>query len=184
MTDAPAEPSGPDPARLLGEAATKSGMLWVRVPGAGDHAVWHVWRPADEDADRPAAVLVVSGPGEQHLPWLPADVVLVLRSKDSGGRLLTVPAVAAELEPGSAEWQEAVDLLRPVRLNATGDVEGRWRESATVHALVPDTAAVARPTGDAEGSGAAPVRPAGPATARWRPWHLRGRAGGRRRTAG
>ena len=46
---------------------------------------------------------VVSGPGEQYLPWLPDEVVVVFRSKDTGGRLLTLHATARALEPGSTD---------------------------------------------------------------------------------
>ena len=180
MTDEAADTPAPDVARLTAEAATKSGLLWIRVPGGATHPVWHVWRPADEGRGTPAAVLVVSGPGEQHLPWLPEHVELVLRSKDTGGRLLVVPATASEVVPGSLGWDAAVDLLRPARLNATGDLAARWHDTATIHVLVPATEAVEGPGGFDDSAGSAPVRPAAPATARWRPWHWRGRAGTRR----
>ena len=49
----------------------------------------------------------MSGPGEQPLPWLPTEVRLILRSKDTGGRLLTVRAHAHVLEPGTPEWERA-----------------------------------------------------------------------------
>ena len=82
---APAAPPAPDPqGALLAEAATKSGLLWVDVPGDRAWPAWHVW--VDGTA------YVVSGPGEQVLPELPESVVLVLRSKDTGGRLLRVAA--------------------------------------------------------------------------------------------
>ena len=81
-TPAVAAPPAPDPqAALLAEAATKSGLLWVDVPGDRAWPAWHVWVDG--------AAYVVSGPGEQALPELPESVVLVLRSKDTGGRLLT-----------------------------------------------------------------------------------------------
>ncbi|NHA69834.1 hypothetical protein EPD83_017485 [Phycicoccus sp. CMS6Z-2] len=161
---------------------TRSGLLWVRVrddggPGTA-HAVWHVWH---DPGDGPRAY-VVSGPGEQHLPWLPDEVELVLRSKDSGGRLLTVPATATVLDPGSPAWDTAVEVLRPERLNATGDVVARWRERATVHALRPHGPALESPGHHDTGDGATPVRPAAPATVGRRPWHWRGRAGARRNT--
>jgi hypothetical protein len=77
---------------LFAEAAGKSGLLWIDVPGDRAWPAWHAW--ADD------TVFVVSGPGEQTLPWLPDEVGLILRSKDTGGRLLSVhrhprrPAVA------------------------------------------------------------------------------------------
>ena len=74
--------------RLIHEAASKSGLLWIRVPGAGTHPVWHVWHDDGDERGTGPAAYVVSGPGEQSLPWLPDEVELVLRSKDSGGLLL------------------------------------------------------------------------------------------------
>ena len=68
---------------LVGEAMTKSGVIWVEVPGDRAWPVWHAWVA-------PTAY-VVNGPGEQNLPWLPEEVVLVLRSQDTGGRLLRGP---------------------------------------------------------------------------------------------
>ncbi|GGL31230.1 hypothetical protein H9L10_09530 [Phycicoccus endophyticus] len=187
MPDEAAPPApAVDLARLVAEAAAKSGMLWVRTPDGRSTPVWHAWRPGGgEDGDGPA-VYVVSGPGEQHLPWLPAEVELVLRSKDSGGRLLTVPATAEALEPGSPAWETAAEALVPERLNAQGsatEVTARWRAANTVHRLTPRGSPTEYPGSYDDGSGAAPVRPAGPATARWRPWHWRGRAGARRNTS-
>ncbi len=183
MSEQAPEPTPPavDPAKLTAEAATKSGLLWVRVPAGATFPAWHVWHDPGEDGE-PVAY-VVSGPGEQYLPWLPDEVELVLRSKDTGGRLLTLRASARRLEPGSAEWTAAVDLLRPERLNAVGDVEERWRDSCTVHALAPHGPPIEAPGGYDDGSGAAPVRPAPATTTTWRPWHWRGRAGARRNTS-
>ncbi len=178
------EPAGSpvDVSRLTTEAATKSGLLWVRLPDGQSHPAWHVWHETgDEHAPGPAAY-VVSGPGEQFLPWLPDEVELLLRSKDTGGRLLTLPATARELEPGSTEWTVAVEALRAERLNAVGDTVERWRDSCTVHVLSPHGPPVEFPGHYDDAPGTVPVRPAPPATARWRPWHWRGRAGARRNT--
>ena len=112
---------------------------------------------------------VVSGPGEQYLPWLPEEVELVLRSKDTGGRLVTRRATARQLDPGSPAWTTAAEALRPERLNATGDVVERWRETCTLHELAPHGEPLESPGHYGRSSGAAPVRPAPPATARWRP---------------
>ena len=101
MTEEAPETPAVDVTRLVNEAATKSGLLWVRVPGGQTHPVWHVWHDDGDERGTGPAAYVVSGPGEQHLPWLPEEVELVLRSKDSGGRLLTMPASARELDPGS-----------------------------------------------------------------------------------
>jgi hypothetical protein len=124
----------------------------------------------------------VSGPGEQPLPWLPDEVELILRSKDTGGRLITVHATAREVTPEDPDWDAAVEVLRPERLNAVGDTAERWRQSCTIHLLTPHGRLTEGPGHYAQDSGAAPVRPEAGATSRWRPWHWRGRAGARRNT--
>jgi hypothetical protein len=170
--------------RLMHEAANRSGMLWIRIPGGRAHPVWHVWHDDGDARGAGSSVYVVSGAGEQYLPRLPREVELVLRSKDSGGRLLTVRASARELDPGSAGWAAAVAVLRPERLNATGDVTTRWREECAIHVITPHGRLVEGPGRYDEGSGAEPVRPAAEATAARRPWHWRGRARARRNRAG
>ena len=154
----------------------------MRVPDGGTHPVWHVWHDDGDDRGTGPAAYVVSGPGEQSLPWLPDEVELILRSKDTGGRLITVHATAREVTPEDAGWDAAVDVLRPERLNAVGDTAERWRQSCTIHVLTPHGRLVEGPGSYTDGSGAAAVRPAAAATSRWRPWHWRGRAGARRNT--
>lgn len=185
MSEEVAEPrpaDAVDVTRLTHEAATKSGLLWVRVPGGTTHPVWHVWHDDGDERGTGPAAYVLSGPGEQHLPWLPDEVEVILRSKDTGGRLLTMRATARQLEPGSTAWDAAVEVLRPERLNATGEVEQRWREGCTIHVLAPHGRPVEAPGRYDDGSLAAPVRPAAPTTTRRRPWHWRGRARARRNT--
>ncbi len=166
--------------RLISQAASKSGLLWVRLPDGGTHPVWHVWHDDGDDRGTGPAAYVVSGPGEQTLPWLPDEVELILRSKDTGGRLVTVHATAREVTPEDAGWDAAVDVLRPARLNGVGDLAQRWRESCTIHVLTPHGRPIEGPGSYRAASGAAAVRPAAPATTGWRPWHWRGRAGARR----
>jgi hypothetical protein len=168
--------------RLTHEAASKSSVMWVRVPGDRAHAVWHVWHDDGDERSSGPAAYVVSGPGEQSLPWLPDEVELVLRSKDTGGRLLTVHATVREVTPESPDWDAAVEVLRPERLNAVGDVAERWRQSCTIHVLTPHGRPLESPGSYADGSGVAAVRPAAGTTAHWRPWHWRGRADARRNT--
>ena len=89
-----AEDTAPAPLNvtaLFAEAANKSGLMWVQPPDERAWPFWHAW--AEE------TVYAVSGPGEQTLPWLPAEVRLILRSKDTGGRLLTVHATVHEIGP-------------------------------------------------------------------------------------
>jgi hypothetical protein len=162
-------------AALLAEAASKSGLLWVDVPGDRAWPAWHVWVEG--------AAYVVSGPGEQTLPALPRDVVLVLRSKDTGGRLLRVPARAEPLTPQDPRWEPATDALKAARLNApAGDVVGRWAAEATVTALVPQLPLLEGPGRDDDASGAAAPAPTPATTRTWQPWHFKGRPKRRRGT--
>jgi len=178
VTDAAKEPQGspPDPpvnvTALFAEAATKSGLMWVEVPGDRAWPFWHAWTGD--------TVYAVSGPGEQTLPWLPEEVRLVARSKDTGGRLLTVHATTREVAPAEPEWAVATEALKAERLNATGDLLARWAEVCTVRAFTPFGAPLEAPGSYSTTSGAAPVPPSSATTATWRPWHWRGRPRRRR----
>lgn len=183
MTEEAGPPPLVDVTRLTNEAANKSGLLWIRIPGGTTHPAWYVWYDDGDERSSGPAAYVVSGPGEQPLPWLPDDVELILRSKDTGGRLLTLHATARQLEPGTPAWDDAVQVLRPERLNAVGDVVTRWREHNTIHVLAPHGRPVEAPGHYDDDSGEAPVRPAAAATVTRRPWHWRGRARARRNTA-
>ncbi|CCH78014.1 conserved hypothetical protein [Nostocoides japonicum T1-X7] len=180
MTESSTDAAAPKPVNvtaLFAEGAAKSGMLWVQLPESGEsYAVWHGWHDG--------RILLVSGPGEQYLPWLPDHVRLVLRSKDSGGRLLVVNGQVEVLEAGTPEWQEAVDVLVPLRLNAAPGVAERWAEVAVVRAVTPYGAAVEAPGSFGDASGRAPVRPEGPTTVGRLPWHRGGRPQRRRRQRG
>ena len=158
---------------LFAEAASKSGLLWIQLPDGRAWPVWHAW--AND------TVYVVSGPGEQTLPWLPEVVTIILRSKDSGGRLLAVQATAEVVEPETHQWAAAVEALRLGRLNAMGDVESRWATECTVHALRPFGMPFEQPGSYDQSPRSVLVRPAQASTAGWRPWHAGGRPQRRRR---
>jgi hypothetical protein len=164
----PSEPqAAATAAALLGEAMTKSGLLWIEVAGDRTWPAWHVW----DDG----AALVVSGPGEQPLPWLPKEVRLILRSKDTGGRLLTVRAHVHVLEPGTPEWQRAADLLKASRLNSVDDALARWAAECTVTALVPFDSPLESPGAYAADDHREPPARTAATTTSWRPWHWGGR---------
>ncbi|MEO5980892.1 MAG: hypothetical protein ABIQ13_01110 [Pedococcus sp.] len=172
-TAAPAPASPPlNVTALFAEAATKSGLMWVQPPGDRAWPFWHAW--ADE------SVYVVSGPGEQTLPWLPEDVVLLVRSKDTGGRLLTVSASVREIRPEDERWAAATAALKGERLNAVDDQLDRWARECTVRALTPYGAPLEAPGSYASSSGAAPAPATEATTSHWRPWHWRGRPRRRR----
>jgi hypothetical protein len=175
-TPPPAPPPGgsTNVTALVGEAMTKSGVIWVEVPGDRAWPVWHAWVA-------PTAY-VVNGPGEQFLPWLPEEVVVVLRSQDSGGRLLRVRARTQLLTDADPRWADAVPALQAGRLNAVGDVVERWRTQCAITALTPFGNPVEGPGHYLDGSGAAPPAPSRATTVTWRPWHLGGRPKRRRGT--
>lgn len=123
--------------RLVAEALSKSGLLWLTSP-AGSSPVWHA------AVDRVA--YVVTGPGEQPCP--PhidvTDVVdVVARAKESRARLADFRASLSVLTPQDEDWERATFALRAGRLNApAGDLVGRWRSDNTILRLVPDLATV------------------------------------------
>ena len=110
-----------DLSALLSEAGKKSGLLWIDVPGDRAWPAWHAWLDG--------TAYVVTGPGEQTLPTLPADVALTFRSKDSGGLLVTVPAHATMVTTDDPRWDDATTALKASRLNApAGDTSGAGPE--------------------------------------------------------
>lgn len=161
-----AEPTAKTTA-LLAEAANKSAIMWIDIPGDRSFAVWYAW-----DQDR---FYVVCGEGEQLLPPLPEVVHLILRSKDSGGRLLTVTATAHLLAPHTESWQQATEALAGERLNATDDVVTRWAAAGSVYALHPFGPPLSGPSSQPQESGRAPLVPGPATTLGRRPWHA-GRA--------
>jgi hypothetical protein len=171
----PASAGAPEAAwrALLAEAATKSDLVWVRPPA--EQRAWPAWHVWHKDA-----VHVVSGGGEQPLPQLDGPVELLVRSKDTWQRLLTVPAHATTLRPGDARWAAAATALATARLNASvppAQLPQVWRESATI-TRIDATGPPTEQPGDYDDSSHAAPPPRTPATrSGWRPWH----AGGRRR---
>ncbi|KOT28667.1 hypothetical protein ADK41_35515 [Streptomyces caelestis] len=127
---------------LIEEATKKSGLVWVKGPGAAARALWHVWHEG-------AAYVVGDGPGEQPLPGL-ADGVsaeVTVRSKDKGGRLVSWTAAVVELPSDSEEWAAAVGELKGKRLNAPDGeaMTGRWARECRVLRLEPTGATAPLP---------------------------------------
>jgi len=164
-----------DLSALISEAGNKSGLLWIDVPGDRAWPAWHVWLDG--------TAYVVTGPGEQQLPALPADLAVTFRSRSTGGRLVTVPARAVVLAPGDQHWDAATTALNPPRLTSpAGDTVARWAAEATVYALTPYGEALEGPGSYSQESGAAPPAPTPATTRTWHPWHLKGRPKWRRGT--
>lgn len=130
-------------AALVEEAAKKSGLLWLDVPGLPQpRAAWHVWHDG-------AAYVLTGGEGEQPLPGLPeaAQVTVILRSKDKGGRLVSFVADVEHVVPGTEAWDEVVPLMAKERLNAPsheGQTE-RWATDSYVLRLTPAAPAAQAP---------------------------------------
>lgn len=158
-------------AALLAQAAAKSGLVWLRPAGqTRAWPAWHVWHEG--------AVHVVSGPGEQQLPELHGAVDVLVRSKDTGARLITIPTAARTLDPDDEGWPAAAAALAASRLNsptAPADLPDRWRAAAALTRLDATGEASEAPGRYADASGAAPPPPTAVTTSQWRPWHLRGR---------
>lgn len=120
---------------LVEEAAKKSGLLWLELPGLPQpRAAWHVWHDG-------SAYVLTGGEGEQPLPGLPesAQVTVILRSKDKGGRLVSFVADAEQVEPGSELWDEVTPIIAKERLNAAtheGQVE-TWATESWIVRLTP-----------------------------------------------
>jgi len=178
--DAPAVPAA-NVTKLVNETASKSKVMWVRVPGGSAHPVWYVWHDDGDPRGTGPSAYVVSGPGEQSLPWLPEQVELVLRSKDTGGRLLVTSAHAQELAVGTPEWDAAVELLSAERLNATSDAATAWAQGCAIHVITPHGRPTESPGDFPDAVVSDRIESAPGTTVGWRPWHLGGRPQVRRR---
>ena len=164
-----------DLSSLLSEAGKKSGLLWIDVPDGRTWPAWHVWLDG--------TAYVVSGPGEQSLPWLPAEVALTFRGKGTGGRLVKVSASAVIVKPEDESWEAATTALKASRLNApAGDTIARWATDNTVYALTPHDEALEGPGSYSQESGEAQPAPTPATTRSWHPWHIKGRPKWRRGT--
>ncbi len=138
------EPSSPqDPAftsALVAEVSKKSGVCWLRYDGQ-DHAVWHVW--LDD------ALYVVSGGDEQPLPGIEelTGVEVLMRSKESGGRIVTWVGDVSVVPPDEERWEPVTAALVAGRLNLA-DLKAapeEWAERSVVSRIVPTDRVVEAP---------------------------------------
>lgn len=149
-----------DPAAVLAEAARRSGLVWVAVPGELPRPAWHVWH------DGAVWLLVARGTDspEQALPGLLESerAQVTVRSRDKGGRLATCEATVRVLDAGSPAWSELVPLLLDKRLNVPGGVAAapdRWERECALVRLEPVLPLAEGPGALPTGSHAAPPRP-------------------------
>lgn len=118
---------------LVAEAARKSSVLWVELPGRPHpYAAWHVW--LDD------AVCLVHGGIEQPLPGIDdvSHVTVNLRSKDKGGLLVRYTAAVNPLRPHDPLWGSAVTALHAARQSPPdGEAQPeRWAEHSQITLLL------------------------------------------------
>jgi hypothetical protein len=117
---------------LAAELARRTGVSWLRHDGRTS-PVWHVWSDG--------ALCVVAGGEEQPLPDVPdgAVVEVVMRSGDTGGRLLTWSGRAVVVRPGDKAWTATVAALVAGRQNLRdpGTAPDRWATGSVVRRLIP-----------------------------------------------
>lgn len=146
-------------AAVVAELAKKSAVSWVTVGDERPRAVWHGWIGD--------AMYVVTGGIEQAVPGLAtaATALVTLRSKDKGGRVVSVVADVVPVEPGSEEWDRVVPELHAKRLSPPDgeDQPARWARESVVLRLAPTAQAPERPGHLSTRSHAAPP-PDSPAT--------------------
>ena len=121
-----------DRAALVTDLGRRTGVCWVRV-GAVTQAVWHVW--VDD------ALAVVSGGGEQPFPEVEdgGRVEVLMRSKDTGGLIVTWVGRASVVRPTDERWSTTTAALVAARLNLPqpSAAAEQWAEDSVVRRIVP-----------------------------------------------
>jgi hypothetical protein len=119
-------------AALAAELARRTGVSWVRVHG-GAHPVWHAWSDG--------ALCLVGGGEEQPLPELVDGdrVEVVMRSKDTGGRLLTWAGLVSVVRPGDEGWTSTTTALVAARQNLRDPATAAagWARNSVVVRITP-----------------------------------------------
>jgi hypothetical protein len=125
-------------AALAAELGKKTGVCWLRDPGAGGdatrpRAAWHIWH---DDA-----LHLVAGGDEQPLDDLAGvdRVEVTMRSKEHGGRLLTWVGRVSAVSPEDDAWEPATTALMADRLNLPdlGTVKADWAARSVVLRIDP-----------------------------------------------
>jgi hypothetical protein len=126
----------------VAELGRKTGVCWVRH-GEVTQPVWHVWVDG--------GLAVVSGGDEQPFPDVKDGdrVEVVMRSKDTGGRLLTWVGHVTVVLPGDERWAATTAALVAARLNLpdTATAADQWAERSVVRRVVPTGEYVDRSAG-------------------------------------
>jgi hypothetical protein len=153
---------------LIAELGKKTGVCWLRYdepygPGSGgrSRAAWHIWY---DDA-----LHLVAGGDEQPLPGIEeADrVEVTMRSKESGGRLVTWVGRVAVVSPTDEAWDDVTSALVSDRLNLEdlSTVKDAWAARSVVVRVDPTGELLEEPGSLREDAQAATPPPT-PATTR------------------
>ncbi|MBX6356448.1 MAG: hypothetical protein IRZ05_11415 [Micromonosporaceae bacterium] len=150
------------------EAMKKAAVAWVSVSGQPALALWCL--------PLAGSLYVVTGPGEQSAPGLATatEATVTLRG-DHGGRIVTWPATASRVEPGTEEWETVAPQLAAKRLNAPGTAEelaARWASECVVTRLTPAGPPTEAGASLPDGSLAAAPRPSPAARRTPKPFRL------------
>lgn len=152
-------------AALVEEACKGSGLVWIGVGDAAPRPAWHVWSDGASYVVHSRDTTTTPA-REQVVPGLAgAEAADVSVRGDKQGRVITWRARVTHLTPGSPDWDEAVSLLRPKRLNEP-DPDGvaqRWAQSCDICVLTPAGELIEQPGSYDPGSRSAPPLPS-PAT--------------------
>lgn len=139
---------------LVAEAARKSRVCWLSYEYAGgavhERLLWHGWH---DDA----LVVLLGEPGQQlDGADQVTQVEVTMRSKDTGGRLLSWAGRAEVVDPEDPSWEQHAAALLGVRLNLPDPAAAliAWRERCTILRITP--AVVPAVAADATGSGPLP----------------------------
>ncbi|WP_433161207.1 hypothetical protein [Kribbella sp. CA-247076] len=145
----------------------KAGLVWLSWNGGRPAPAWFatvdgryvVLADAADGAEQPLPGLATAGSAEVVVPAKPAT-----------NRLASWTATVRRLEPGSAEWTEAAQVLRTERLNAAelDQQLERWTTEADLLVLEP-TGEITEAAGRFDDSPRAEAPVGTPATTRGKP---------------
>ncbi|WP_265446104.1 hypothetical protein [Flexivirga meconopsidis] len=131
----------PTLADAVSKALSKSKVLWLVLP---DERTLPVWYAAAADT-----AYVVGGPGEQHVPDLPAALRVILRDKDTRAAVGPVDAWPVRLETGSDPWEVAATALLAARQNnPPSGLREHWAAECALWAIGFTEPAPDRPAND------------------------------------
>jgi hypothetical protein len=147
---------------LIAELGKKTGVCWLRYdepygPGSAGRAraAWHIWY---DDA-----LHVVAGGDEQPLPGIEETdrVEVTMRSKESGGRLVTWVGRVSVVRPSDEAWDDVTAALVSDRLNLEDltTVKDDWAAHSVVVRLDPTGELLEQPGSLPDDAQAAPPPP-------------------------